>query len=230
MNATPAMNAVLERVYQERAVVDSRGQRRAVFPAGLGPERARYLFELVRTRRPSRTLEIGFAFGLSTLAIAEALRQNGHGHHLVIDPKERTYFDGIGLRHVEEAGLAEWITFYEEPAELCLPRLVSEGVRIDFAFDDSDHLFDHVLAEFLFLAKLLERGGLVVLDDALLPGVARACDFIATNRSDFGEVGAPRGLRALFRASTIPPPPKTMRVFEKIADADTRGWDDYTPF
>jgi len=224
------MNAVLERIYRERAVVDSRGQRREVFPAGLGPERARYLFELVRTRRPTLTLEVGFAFGLSTLAIAEALRQNGHGHHLVIDPKERTYFDGIGLRLIEEADLAEWITFHEEPAELCLPRLVADGVRIELAFDDSDHLFDHVLTEFLFLAKLLERGGLMVMDDALLPSVARACEFIATNRPDFSEIVPARGLRGLLRGSPVPPPPKTMRVFEKVADADTRGWDDYSPF
>lgn len=228
------MNAVLERVYQERAVVDSRGKRRDIFPTALGPERARYLFELVRARRPTRTLEIGFAYGLSTLAIAEALRQNGRGHHLVIDPKERTYFDGIGLRHIEEAGLSDWITFYEEPAELCLPRLVSEGTRVDFAFNDSDHLFDHVITEFLLTAKMLERGGVVVMDDAVLPGVGRACDFIASNRPDFSEASetspAPRGLRAFFRSNPIPPPPKGMRAFEKVADGDQRGWDDYTPF
>jgi predicted O-methyltransferase YrrM len=226
------MNAVLERVYRERVIVDSRGQHRELFPTGLGPERARYLFELVRARRPTRTLEIGFAYGLSTLAIAEALRQNGTGHHLVIDPKERTHFDGIGLRHVEEAGLTDWITFYEEPAELCLPRLVSEGVRVGLAFDDSDHLFDHVLAEFLFLARLVERGGVVVFDDDQLPGVSRACDFIASNRPDFRAIGQEpaRGPRALFRGSPVPPPPERLRVFEKVADEDRRGWRDFTPF
>jgi predicted O-methyltransferase YrrM len=227
------MNAVLERVYRDRAVVDSRGRRREIFPTALGPERARYLFELVRARRPARTLEIGFAYGLSTLAIAEALRQNGEGHHLVIDPKERTHFDGIGLRHVAEAGLADWITFYEEPAELCLPRFVTEGVRVGFAFDDSDHLFDHVLTEFLFTATLLERGGVVVFDDDPLPGVSRACDFIATNRPDFTEIGrepVARGLRALFRVAPAPPPPKGMRAFQKVAAEDPRGWKDFTPF
>jgi predicted O-methyltransferase YrrM len=227
------MNAVLERIYHERAVVDSRGRRREIFPTALGPERARYLFELVRARRPARTLEIGFAYGLSTLAIAEALRQNGHGHHLVIDPKERTHFDGIGLRHVEEAGLGEWVTFHEEPAELCLPRLVCEGERVGFAFDDSDHLFDHVLTEFLFVAMLLESGGVVVFDDASLPGVSRACDFIASNRADFADVGrapAPRGLRALFQSAPVPAPPKGMRAFQKIEAEDPRGWKDFTPF
>ena len=78
----------------------------------------------------------------------------------------------IGLRHVDEAGLGEWVTFLEEPAELCLPRLVSAGERVGFAFDDSDHLFDHVLTEFLFVAKLLETGGVVVFDDDPLPGVS----------------------------------------------------------
>ena len=120
--------------------------------------------------------------------IAEALRQNGSGHHVTIDPNERSRFDSLGLRHVDEAGLSSWVTFYEEPAELCLPRLVKEGTRIDIAFNDSGHLFDHVILEFVFLARLLRKGGVLVFDDAGLPAVERACGFIATNRRDFAEV------------------------------------------
>jgi predicted O-methyltransferase YrrM len=39
----------------------------------------------VRELRPELTLEIGFAYGVSTLFITEALRQNGRGHHIVVD-------------------------------------------------------------------------------------------------------------------------------------------------
>jgi predicted O-methyltransferase YrrM len=227
------MNPVLERLYREREVVHRNGRRKPVCPPGIGPAKGEYLFRLVRARRPALTVELGFAYGVSTLFIAEALRQNGTGHHLVIDPKERTRFDGLGLRHVEEAGLSDWITFYEEPAELCLPRLLQDGVRVDLAFDDSDHLFDHVIAEFLFLARLLRTGGVLVFDDGNLPGVGRACDFVATNRPDFLEVReeAARGLlRGLLDRDAPPAPPPQMRVFRKIADDDLRDWKDFTPF
>src|SRR5436309_9405306 len=183
------VNTVLQRLYAEKEVVHRNGRRKPICPPGLPVDRGEYLFRLVRERRPALTLEIGFAYGVSTLFIAEALRQNGRGRHLVIDPLQHSRFEGLGLRHVDEAGLARWITFYEEPSELCLPRLIGEGLEIDFAFDDSGHLFDHVVAEFLFLSRLLRNGALLVVDDANLPGVGRACDFVAANRKDFEEIG-----------------------------------------
>ncbi len=226
------VNAVLERLYREREVVHANGRRKPLFPPGITEDRGKYLFDLVRARRPALTLELGFAYGTSTLFIAEALRQNGRGHHVVIDPLERTRFDGLGLKHLEEAGLASWVTFHEEPAELCLPRLVADGTVADFAFDDSGHLFDHVITEFLFLARLLRTGALLVVDDANLPGVGRACDFLATNRKDFGEVadGTKQGLFRRLTEGVVPPAPRHLRVFRKAADVDPRDWDDYVPF
>ena len=227
------VSPVLERLYRENEVVHRNGKRKPLCPPGLSPERGDYLFRLVRERRPSLTLEVGFAYGISTLFIAEALRRNGRGHHLVIDPNQRTRFDGLGLRHVEEAGLSSWITFHEEPAELCLPRLVQEGVRLDLAFDDSDHPFDHVITEFLFLALLLRTGGVLVFDDARLPGVGRACDFVAANRPDFAEVTENAGRsawRALLDRRALPLPPPQMRTFRKLADADPRDWKDFVAF
>jgi predicted O-methyltransferase YrrM len=226
------VNAVLDRLYREQRVVHRNGRSKPVCPPGISVHKGEYLFDLVRTLRPAHSLECGFAYGLSTLWIAEALRQNGVGHHVVIDPKERTRFDGIGLRHVEEAGLAERITFYEEPAELCLPRLFADGLRLDFAFNDSDHVFDHVVAEFVLLARMLVKGGVLVLDDANLDGVGRVCDYVATNRPDFEEIGlASKGLvRRLMERSLPAPPAKTMRAFRKIADEDERDWGFFVPF
>ena len=227
------VNPVLERLYRQREVVLRSGRRTPICPPGINPAKGEYLFRLVRERRPALTLELGFAYGLSTLFITEALRQNGGGHHIVIDPLEQTRFDGLGLRHLEEAGLREWVTFHEQPAELCLPRLVEEGVAPDIAFDDSGHLFDHVITEVLFLALMLRSGGLLVIDDANLPGVARACDFVATNRRDFEPVvaGKPtRFLLGLLPRDIVPAPPASMRVFRKVRADDPRDWKDFVPF
>jgi predicted O-methyltransferase YrrM len=226
------VNAVLERLYREQEVVHRNGRRYPVVPPGINAKRGEYLFQLVRALRPAASLETGFAYGMSALFIAEALRQNGTGRHIVIDPFELTRFDGLGLRHVEEAGLAGYVTFHEEPSELRLPRLVREGLRIDFAFVDGHHLFDYVVTECLFLGQLLRAGGLLVLDDTNLPGVARACDFFAKNRSDFEDLtegSHPGVLRRLVRSS-LPPPPRLLRLFRRVGDGDPRDWNQFVRF
>ena len=232
------MNAVLERLYRDNTVTHRDGKRRPLCPPGITQAKGEYLFRLVRDVRPQHTLEIGFAYGVSTLFIAEALRQNGSGHHVVIDPNEHRLFDGLGLAHLDEAGLRPWVTFHEEPAELCLPRLVADGRRVDFVFNDSGHLFDHVITEFVFVARLLRTGGLLVCDDVRMPAIDAACRFIATNRRDFADAIAPSGgvLKTLFGPRPVPPPPEAaggrhvLRVFRKILDEDPRNWDDFTPF
>ena len=226
------VNAVLERLYREKEVLHRDGRRKQVIPPGLPLPRGEYLFRLIRDRRPQVTLETGFAYGISALFIAEALRQNGAGRHIVIDPFERSRFDGLGLAHLEEAGLAELVTFYEEPSQLCLPRLVQEGVRVDLAFVDGHHLFDYVVADCLLAAQLLGKNGLLVIDDTNLPAIARACDFFSTNRLDFEELtdGARPGMLRRLMEGTAPPPPKLFRLFRRIAEQDSRNWDHFVPF
>jgi predicted O-methyltransferase YrrM len=231
--ATPlVVNAVLERLFREKEVVHRDGRRCRVVPPGVNARRGEYLFQLVRAHRPALSLETGFAYGVSTLFIAEALRQNGSGRHIAIDPFELTRYDGLGLRHLDEAGLAQYVTFHDEPSERCLPRLVSEGVRIDFAFVDGHHLFDYVVAECLFLAQLIRTGGILVLDDANLAAVGRACDFFASNRPDFEElteVARPGVLRRLIPGA-LPPPPPLLRLFRRVGDEDARAWNHFVPF
>jgi predicted O-methyltransferase YrrM len=233
------VNPVLARLYSANVVVHRDGRTLPLCPPAMTGERGEYLFRLIRALRPRQTLEIGFAYGVSTLFIAEALRQNGNGQHIAIDPNEHARFDGLGLRHLDEAGLRDRVTFFEEPAELCLPRLVQEGLQLDLALNDSGHLFDHVILESVFLARLLRVGGVLVFDDPLLPGVRRACDFLATNRRDLAEVEGGEEQRLASRLlgrRAIPPPPTNvrgkplMRVFLKTAATDPRDWNDYTPF
>jgi len=116
---------------------------------------------------------------------------------------------------------------------------VKEGTRIDIAFNDSGHLFDHVILEFVFLARLLRKGGVLVFDDAGLPAVERACGFIATNRRDFAEVlpSSSRGIvrKMIERHPVLPPPAgprggSPLRVFRKVLEDDPRDWKDHEPF
>ena len=88
------------------------------------------------------------------------------------------------------------------------------------------------MTECLFLGQLLRVGGILVLDDTNLPGIARACDFFAANRPDFEEVterSRPGVLRKLVDRD-LPPPPPLLRLFRRAADADPRNWNHFVPF
>ncbi len=76
-------------------------------------------------------LEIGFAYGVSTLFACEALNNNQKPcRHIVIDPNQSSLFGGIGLINVERSGYRGLVDFVEEPSEIALPRLLQANTRI----------------------------------------------------------------------------------------------------
>ncbi|MCX6844820.1 MAG: hypothetical protein NTX53_21360, partial [candidate division WOR-3 bacterium] len=68
------MNPVLEDIYRTGKYVDLAGRERKV-TGGVPREDALILQEMVRFVKAKTTLETGVAFGLSTLAICEALKE-----------------------------------------------------------------------------------------------------------------------------------------------------------
>jgi hypothetical protein len=114
------------------------------------------------------SLEIGCAYGVSTLYICETLAraQQGSARHIVIDPFQSTQWRGIGRKNIRDAGFQALVDFREERSEVVLPRLLAEGVTLDFAFVDGWHTFDQVLVEFYYLNRLLRLGGVIAFDDA----------------------------------------------------------------
>jgi len=63
-----------------------------------------------------------------------------------------------------------------------LPRLAVAGTRIQFAFIDGWHTFDHTLVDFFFVDRMLDVGGIVVIDDVGYPSIRRLCHFVLSNR------------------------------------------------
>jgi predicted O-methyltransferase YrrM len=174
------MNVVLETILSSECVSD--GQRTYAlthpdfpqFTTHMDREEGAFLQELVAHVRPSQSLEIGFAYGVSTLYICEALAALGQPvRHIVADPFQSTKWHGIGLRNVREAGYASLVDFREERSEFLLPRLLQEGVELDFALIDGWHTFDQVMVEFYYLNRMLRVGGIIALDDANRRGVNR---------------------------------------------------------
>ena len=71
------------------------------------------LYNIVRELKPTVSAEIGFAQGISTLAILKALEDNGSGAHHVIDPFQDK-FDDVGLTMVRRSGLTSRLSFHRK--------------------------------------------------------------------------------------------------------------------
>jgi predicted O-methyltransferase YrrM len=117
--------------------------------------------------KPRTSVEIGCAYGVSSLYICEALSTLPHpSRHTIIDPYQSAQWRGIGVKNLAAAGFRQMVDFREDFSEFVLPQLVREGVRLQFAFVDGWHTFDQVLVEFYYLNRMLDVGGVIAFDDA----------------------------------------------------------------
>ena len=193
--ADPArIRAVIEQAQQSGFIVGEDGQRREIGRWSLTPDRGRLLGELCRAEGVGATLEIGMAWGLSTLYILEALAQ-AHpdaSPHVVMDPYERERFHNGGLRAIRDADAEHMLEFYPEPSEIVLPRLIEQRRQFDLVFIDGDHRFDGVFVDAVLANKLLKPGAVMVLDDAWFDPVFLTCRFLETNYG-YELIGAAKG-------------------------------------
>lgn len=244
------MNTVIDRIYQTKHVEDSEGNVINPFPTSIAYDEGLALYNLIRKVKAENTMELGLAYGLSTLFICQAHRDNGVGQHTVIDPFERTLWKSIGLLNLKKAGLENILSFYEAPSHEVLPQLSLKRERFDFVFIDGNHRFDYVLLDFLYADKLLTPGGYIMFDDLWMPAIRKVCLFILQNRnyrltSEFlgtaplwkqclrfarDIVQAPFDIYSLYFSGYILARGfSSYCIMQKIAD-DNRKWDYYKPF
>lgn len=119
-----------------------------------------------------RVLEIGCAMGISSLVIAAALhaRNGNDSHHRIIDPRQATTYENIGIGHLRKANFSNW-ELMPLGSEIALPQILQKGEQYDFIFQDGIHSFDHCLLEFHYFNRILRDGGLLLCDDVDNHGV-----------------------------------------------------------
>jgi predicted O-methyltransferase YrrM len=153
----------------------------------VGLESGKVIQRAIEVTRPRMGLEVGLAFGISTLYILDAMQLHGGGHLIGMDPAQHdATWRGGGLHNVTRAGFGDRYFFHEEPSQVVLPRLAAAGTRIQFAFIDGWHTFDHTLVDFFFIDRMLDIGGIIVVDDVGYPSIRRLCHFILSNRDYTG--------------------------------------------
>jgi len=129
-------------------------------------ETGRLLSTLVHAMQANRILEIGTAYGYSTLWMALALPPAGR--IWTIDPdRERT---AIALDFLQRAGKGDAVEIINQPALEVLPSFPQHNLDIVFI----DALKDEYEGYLDLAVPLLKRSGLVVVDNLLWSGRAAA--------------------------------------------------------
>ena len=151
--------SVLREMVETGLVTGGDGSTRSLHSA-IHLEFAERLYQLVLTHRPQCVVEVGMAFGGSTLAILSALDQVGGGGRLIsIDPFQFSQWGGCGAAAVRRAGLEHRHELVEEVDYFALPDLLAKGQVVDFAYIDGAHTFDYAFLDFWYLDRMLRVGG-----------------------------------------------------------------------
>lgn len=213
-------NRVLLRIGEERRRLDEFGPDQLRRPGdfsnvALPRSDADVLRDVLIREGAQVVIEVGLAYGVSALAIAEALAVTAGAdmNHLIIDAFQ-DHFGDSGWDALTRAGWNS-CTLFRERSEIALPRLISEGLVPDAAFVDGSHIFHNVFVDLALLRRLIRPGGLIVLDDRDLPSVATAVDYFERNT---GWVRDAIPSETRLRAYRLPDPPVEP------------SYDDFKPF
>jgi predicted O-methyltransferase YrrM len=126
----------------------------------VSPEGGRLLYTLVRASRPYTVVEFGTSFGISTIHLAAAVRDNGTGR--VISTELNAAKIAQARANLTEAALADLVTILEGDARETLAGL--PGPVGFLLLDGWKNLYLPVLR---LLEPFLAPGALVVADDTV---------------------------------------------------------------
>jgi predicted O-methyltransferase YrrM len=117
------------------------------------------MYEQYLRSRPNASLEIGMAYGFSTLFLLAALAKNASGTHTAIDPFQSSLWHGVGIEKVRQVNGAEKFRLIEDFGTNVAADLARRKTRFDFIFIDGNHRYDDVMVDFTLFAPMLNKGG-----------------------------------------------------------------------
>ena len=165
------MNPILESIFATRKFVNSKNETIEI-NSETPKEQCAFLQDIISKNKFKNSIEVGFAYGTSTLAIVEEVAKNG-GQHVVIDKFQNEGWAGNGLDLIEQAGYSDKLEFMGEFCFTALPKLLLGNRRFDFAYIDSTKEFDWLLVDFFYIDQMLAIGGVIVFDDLAFPGITK---------------------------------------------------------
>jgi predicted O-methyltransferase YrrM len=142
------------------------------------------LYNLVRAVRPATVIEFGTSFGISTLHLAAAVRDNGAGR--VITTEMNRDKVAAARRTFAETGLDDVVTVLEGDARETLGVI---GGPVDFVLLDGWK--ELCLPILRMLEPRLRSGTLVVADDVDLSGLRPYLSYVRTPANGYRSVTFP---------------------------------------
>ncbi len=177
-------------------------------------EQGHLLAQLHATVKPKLSIEIGLAYGFSTLFVLDAAFHTNAGRHIAIDPYQDSMWHGIGTQAVKELNFDSKFEHVPETSVTALTNLFKEGVKADYIYIDGAHTFDYALVDFFCSDRVLNLGGILIFDDMWMPAIQKVAAFIRTNLSGYQE---------------FPTPVKNLFCVKKTKE-DDRPWDHFAAF
>ena len=153
----------------------------------LDRDKAEFCYQLCRSLRATRVVEAGTSFGISTLYLAAAVRDNQVENGIVIGTEHEPDKVKIAHENFEEAGLSEYIDLRAGDLRQTLQEV---GGPVDFMLVD---IWDVALPALELVSPSLRPGAIVVCDNT-----EEAAD---EYRGYFEFVNDPRNR---FRTMTVP--------------------------
>jgi predicted O-methyltransferase YrrM len=175
------MNQFVKSIIEQGIVYDEHNQVHKLH-SHTRLEQGLFLQDILNELKPQTSIEIGLAYGISTLFICEALKELGDGKLIVMDPFQRDW-KYIGLKNIKESGNSNIVEFHEDFSDKVLPKLYFKGINIQFAYIDSTKVFDVLMVDLYYLTKILDIGGIIVFDDCQFPGIKKLCRFLMAHPS-----------------------------------------------
>ena len=251
------MNPILKEIIESKQTRNKSGNLIDIH-SNIDLEAGKMLQRWITEVNCKNAVEVGLAFGISSLFILEALSKQNKAKLHGIDPMQNNeLWQGIGMLNIERAGYSNHYSFHSSPSFLALPEFVKNDLRIEFAFIDGWHTFDYVLLDFFFIDKILDVGGVVAFDDVGYKAIRKVTSFILSNLNyklvdsfKFANSQKPSIKQNIKSSTQKLTQPLTrddwtlsdtasknwaelegaqMVVLQKTAD-DTRRWDHFMPF
>lgn len=172
------MNAqeLLNEIFKSKKVFDENGKEYKS-NANIDEKEGEFIRDIIRKYNPITTIEIGCAHGISSLYICSSIEKIKGCNHTIIDPFQSTQWKNIGKSNLQKAGY-DFFNLIEKPSEIALPELLSSGKKYDLGFIDGWHTFDHTLIDFFYLNRLINIGGVIIIDDIGMPGIKKLMRYI----------------------------------------------------
>ena len=170
-------------------------------------EEGNFISDTIQNNNFTKCLEVGMACGISALYIL----QNENVFLTSIDPFQSTQWKNTGVELIKSCNFSNRHILIEKKSYEALPSLL--GNFYDFIFIDGFHTFDYTLIDFFYSDLILNKNGIIIIDDALHEGVKKCILYIETNYSHYKKL----------------PSPQTVACFLKINN-DKREWNFHKNF